>query len=106
MKSAREYPVFDPTDCAVVAPVCDDLSDFRRWVRAMNDRSCPWHIRLECAVVALNYQLRMEDAIAKGNAIPIDRKVFMNERDKTTALMWLMKQHLEMNSGPRTSLNE
>jgi hypothetical protein len=67
----------------------------------MQERSFPWHVRVEAAAIALHYQLAVEDAIAEvPNCTPIDKKKYAHERDKTTALMWLIKQHLQMNSGP------
>jgi hypothetical protein len=79
-----------------------DQSEYRQWCRAMNERSIPLSKRFEFAAIALHYQLDIEDQISQfPNVVPIDKKKFAHERDKTTALMWLIKQHLEIIPGPR-----
>ena len=84
-----------------------DQSEYRQWCQAMRERSLSLEQRCEFAAIALHYQLDIEDQVATSPKVtPINRKVFMNERDKTIEIMWLINQHLETNSGPRTSRNE
>lgn len=83
-----------------------DQSEYRQWCRAMNDRSVPLSKRFEFAAIALHYQLDIEDQVAVSPQIdnkvtPIDRKVFMSERDKTTELMLLINDVQSQDQGPR-----